>query len=52
LAISKAIVDAHDGDIQVMSDEETGTVFRVVLPAGADLPQPAAMRAVQAVASA
>jgi PAS domain S-box-containing protein len=32
LAISKGIVDAHDGEIQVMSDPGQGTTFRVLLP--------------------
>jgi signal transduction histidine kinase len=32
LTISKAIVDAHEGRIDVSSDEESGTVFRVSLP--------------------
>jgi two-component system, OmpR family, sensor histidine kinase VicK len=32
LTISKAIVEAHDGRIEVESDEQSGTVFRVSLP--------------------
>jgi signal transduction histidine kinase len=32
LVISKAIVQAHGGTIQVQSDQEAGTVFRVELP--------------------
>jgi two-component system sensor histidine kinase VicK len=32
LTISKAIVDAHNGRIDVSSDEASGTVFRVSLP--------------------
>jgi PAS domain S-box-containing protein len=32
LAISKAIVDAHEGEIQVMSEPGQGTTFRVLLP--------------------
>jgi two-component system, OmpR family, sensor histidine kinase VicK len=32
LTISKAIVEAHDGWIEVESDEDSGTVFRVSLP--------------------
>ena len=32
LAIAKAIVDAHDGSIEVESDEESGSTFRVQLP--------------------
>jgi signal transduction histidine kinase len=51
LAISKAIVDAHHGEISVRSDEDAGTSFRVVLPANAELPEPAGARAAQAVAS-
>jgi two-component system, sporulation sensor kinase E len=33
LAISKQIVEAHGGAIQVESDEHSGTLFRVMLPA-------------------
>ncbi len=33
LAVSKRIVDAHRGLIEVESDVETGSVFRVILPA-------------------
>jgi signal transduction histidine kinase len=51
LAISKAIVEAHHGEIRVYSDEDAGTTFRVVLPANGELPQPAGARAAQAVAS-
>jgi signal transduction histidine kinase len=32
LAIAKAIVDAHDGSIEVESDEGSGSTFRVQLP--------------------
>jgi two-component system OmpR family sensor kinase len=32
LAIVKAIVDNHDGTIEVSSEEEEGTTFRVLLP--------------------
>jgi two-component system, OmpR family, phosphate regulon sensor histidine kinase PhoR len=32
LAISKAIVDAHEGEIQVVSEPGQGTTFRVLLP--------------------
>jgi two-component system OmpR family sensor kinase len=32
LAITKAIVEAHDGDIDFTSEEENGTTFRVKLP--------------------
>jgi PAS domain S-box-containing protein len=32
LTISKAIVEAHEGRIEVESDEQSGTVFRVSLP--------------------
>jgi signal transduction histidine kinase len=51
LAISKAIVDAHGGEIRVHSDPDSGTTFRVVLPADGELPEPAGTRAAQAVAS-
>jgi PAS domain S-box-containing protein len=41
LAISKAIVDAHRGEIQVMSEPGRGTTFRVLLPmAPAEQPVP------------
>lgn len=33
LAISKQIIEAHGGAIQVESEQEIGTVFRVMLPA-------------------
>jgi PAS domain S-box-containing protein len=33
LAISKQIVEAHGGAIQVESDEHSGTLFRILLPA-------------------
>src|SRR5205085_11696200 len=42
LAISKQIIEAHGGAIQVESDPHTGTLFRVLLPAAADQPSPAA----------
>jgi signal transduction histidine kinase len=51
LAISKAIVDAHHGEIRVLSAEDAGTTFRVMLPANAELPEPAGARAAQAAAS-
>jgi protein-histidine pros-kinase len=51
LAISKAIVDAHHGEIHVRSDEDAGTTFRVVLPASGEPPEPPGARAAQAVAS-
>jgi signal transduction histidine kinase len=41
LAISKAIVDAHGGEIRVRSDEAEGTVFSVKVPAAADPPESA-----------
>jgi PAS domain S-box-containing protein len=34
LAIAKAIVDAHGGNIEVESDEGSGSLFRVELPVG------------------
>ena len=34
LAISKQIIEAHGGAIQVESDQHTGTLFRIMLPAG------------------
>jgi PAS domain S-box-containing protein len=34
LAISKQIIEAHGGAIQVESDPHTGTLFRIMLPAG------------------
>jgi PAS domain S-box-containing protein len=33
LAISKQIIEAHGGAIQVESDEHSGTLFRILLPA-------------------
>jgi PAS domain S-box-containing protein len=36
LAISKQIIEAHGGAIQVESEQEIGTVFRVMLPAIVD----------------
>jgi PAS domain S-box-containing protein len=33
LAISRQIIEAHGGAIQVESDEHTGTLFRILLPA-------------------
>src|SRR5438552_9644094 len=33
LAISKQIIEAHGGAIQVESDQHTGTLFRIMLPA-------------------
>jgi PAS domain S-box-containing protein len=33
LAISKQIIEAHGGAIQVESDEHSGTLFRIMLPA-------------------
>jgi len=39
LAISKAIVAAHGGTIDVASEEHTGTVFTIRLPAGATEPR-------------
>jgi signal transduction histidine kinase len=51
LAISKAIVEAHHGEIRADSDEDAGTTFRVVLPTNAELPEPAGARAARAVAS-
>jgi signal transduction histidine kinase len=51
LAISKAIVDAHHGEIRVRSDEDAGTTFRVVLPANAEQPESAGARAARAVVS-
>ena len=34
LAIAKQLVEAHGGTIHVESDPETGTLFRILLPAG------------------
>lgn len=36
LAISKQIIEAHGGAIQVESEEGTGTLFRLLLPARSD----------------
>ena len=33
LAISKQIIEAHGGAIQVESDQHSGTLFRILLPA-------------------
>lgn len=44
LAIAKAIVDAHDGSIEVESDEGSGSTFRVQLPVRQRRPRPAKAR--------
>jgi signal transduction histidine kinase len=40
LAISKAIVHAHGGQITLTSEEGAGTTFRVSIPVGQAQPQP------------
>jgi signal transduction histidine kinase len=33
LYVTKAIIEAHDGEIQVISEEKAGSTFSVILPA-------------------
>jgi len=40
LAISKQIIEAHGGAVQVESDQASGTLFRVLLPAKSASPSP------------
>ena len=40
LAIAKQLIEAHEGAIHVESDPSSGTLFRVLLPADADVGEP------------
>lgn len=47
LTIVKAIVEAHDGEVSVQSEEGSGTTFRVELPLGPWAPAPGTERDAQ-----
>ena len=40
LAVAKALIEAHGGEIQVDSDPSSGTTFTVLLPSNTDTPKP------------